>query len=90
MKSSGYVLLSAVVLSVGSLSLNTTVSHQSHNPVPAALHATDAAYRDGVFLGHYDRLRGTSRHLSVGRWSNAADRSLFAQGYEKGYGGTEQ
>ena len=38
------------------------------------LHATDGAYRDGLFIGHLDRSHNQRHHLAAGRWSNAADR----------------
>jgi hypothetical protein len=45
----------------------------------------DAAFRDGLFLGHRDAAGGRRRHLSSGRWSSHADRRLFVSGYLQGY-----
>jgi hypothetical protein len=45
----------------------------------------DAAFRDGLFLGHRDAAGGRRRHLSSGRWSSDADRRLFVSGYLQGY-----
>ena len=47
--------------------------------------ATDAAYRDGLFLGQFDANRGRARHMCVGRWSTASDRNSFIAGYDAGY-----
>ncbi len=47
--------------------------------------ATNAAYRDGMFLGKLDSRSGRGRHACVARWSASADRSSFAAGYEAGY-----
>ena len=52
--------------------------------------ATDAAYRDGLFLGQFDANRGRTPHMCVGRWSTASDRSSFAAGYEAGYAKVEE
>jgi hypothetical protein len=47
--------------------------------------AADAAYRDGLFLGQYDAKQGREPHVSIGRWSSAADRESFKAGYQAGY-----
>jgi hypothetical protein len=47
--------------------------------------ATDAAYRDGLFLGQFDANQGRTRHICVGRWSTASDRNSFVAGYEAGF-----
>ena len=46
---------------------------------------TDAAYRDGVFLGGLDARQGRRVRPSIGRWNDEKDRALFKSGYEKGY-----
>jgi hypothetical protein len=50
--------------------------------------ATNAAFRDGLFVGRYDAKNSNDLHISVGRWSQAADRELFEAGYRKAYGDT--
>jgi hypothetical protein len=50
-----------------------------------SLHATDAAYRDGLFLGRFDAEAGRSHRVCLGRWSTLPDRASFASGYEDGY-----
>jgi len=52
--------------------------------------ATDAAYRDGLFLGQFDANRGRTAHVCVGRWSTVSDRTSFAAGYEAGYAKSEE
>jgi hypothetical protein len=49
-------------------------------------HATDGAFRDGMFMGHEDRSRALPHHVAYGRWTTPADRESFIQGYEQGYG----
>ena len=51
----------------------------------AIIHATDAAYRDGLYLGRLDAQAGRPRHVAAGRWSQDADRSSFRAGYSAGY-----
>ena len=46
---------------------------------------TRAAFRDGLYLGGRAAERGEEPHISEGRWSNQADRTLFAAGYQQGY-----
>lgn len=50
--------------------------------------ATNAAFRDGLFLGKLARQQRTSQHISRGRWSNDDDRTAFEQGYAAGYQST--
>jgi len=62
----------------------------SRNSAPSlksadAFHATDGAYRDGLFLGHLDRSQGQRHHLASGRWNNSTDRQSFVAGYEQAY-----
>jgi hypothetical protein len=47
---------------------------------------TDAAFRDGLFLGRQDAEHGRKPHLSTGRWSADADRRLFVSAYLQAYG----
>jgi hypothetical protein len=46
---------------------------------------TRAAFRDGLYLGALAAQRGEEPHVSEGRWSNQADRTLFTAGYALGY-----
>ncbi len=46
---------------------------------------TDAAFRDGLYLGQLDAKSGRTPHLSVGRWSSAKDRASFKSGYQQSY-----
>ncbi len=42
-------------------------------------------FRDGLYLGRLAAERGEGPHISLGRWSNPANRELFAAGYRQGY-----
>jgi hypothetical protein len=57
-----------------------------HNPRSDVRGSTDAAFRDGLFLGRQDAEHGRKPHLSTGRWSVEADRRLFVAGYSQAYG----
>lgn len=48
-------------------------------------HATNAAYRDGLFLGKLDARSGNKHRVCLGRWGAQSDRVAFASGYEDGY-----
>ncbi|HXZ31070.1 MAG TPA: hypothetical protein VEH30_02205 [Terriglobales bacterium] len=63
---------------------------QSSSRTSNAQRATDAAYRDGLFLGQLDANQGRAAHLSIGRWSSAADRESFTAGYKAGYDRIDQ
>jgi len=55
--------------------------HSSSGPTQR----TDGAFRDGLYLGRLAAQSGAERHVSVGRWASAQDRSSFSAGYEQGY-----
>ncbi len=46
---------------------------------------TRAAFRDGIYLSGLAAERGEGPHVSEGRWSNQADRTLFVAGYRQGH-----
>jgi len=47
--------------------------------------ASDAAYRDGIYLGRLAAKDGEAPHIARGRWSADEDRASFSAGYEHGY-----
>jgi hypothetical protein len=65
------------------LILVATAAHYSRSDVAGP---TDAAFRDGLFLGQLDAEHGRKPHLSTGRWSVEADKRLFVSGYVQAYG----
>jgi hypothetical protein len=50
-----------------------------------AAHDTNAAFRDGKFLGSLAAARGEEVHIAAGRWATENDRTLFTEGYERAY-----
>jgi hypothetical protein len=53
-------------------------------------HATNAAFRDGLYVGKLDAARGNVIHLAVARWSTKENRTAFAEGYSQTSGGSYQ
>jgi hypothetical protein len=72
-----------VVSCVLALMLVAAAVHYPRNDVGGP---TDAAFRDGLFLGRQDAEHGRKPHLSTGRWSADADRRLFVSAYLQAYG----
>jgi hypothetical protein len=50
-----------------------------------SVHATNAPYRDGLYLGKLAAARGGESHISTGRWMTEADRASFKAGFQQGY-----
>lgn len=51
----------------------------------ALQNSTDAAFRDGLYLGKLDAGEDRPAHVLVGRWSRNEDRASFKQGYTQAY-----
>ncbi|HEY3929152.1 MAG TPA: hypothetical protein VGL89_12315 [Candidatus Koribacter sp.] len=79
-----YALATMIGLGTGA-ALSKNVSASTTGTLPAISSNTDAAYRDGVFLGRRDAEQGRLRHVSVGRWSSAQNRAAFQAGYNAGF-----
>ena len=84
-----FVVVLSIVICAGA---STVISNATSDLMrqTEAKRAADAAYRDGLFLGQLDAARGRTRHVCIGRWSEASDRDSFAAGYEAGYSKTEE
>lgn len=46
---------------------------------------SDAAFRDGLYLGKLAAESGRPMHPAIGRWSTEQDRNTFSVGYQRGY-----
>ena len=64
--------------------LNTGAFYSSRMAVKTGS-ASDAAFRDGLFLGRLDGARGRKPHLASGRWAGDSDRRSFVAAYLQGY-----
>jgi hypothetical protein len=67
------LLLAGVADSAPRLSVNTVNQ------------ATNAAYRDGLYLAKLDVQSGRKPHVISGRWSGAQDRASFLEGYQHAF-----
>lgn len=76
----------AVALSMGGMAMlthdNRTVASSNSSE---ATFAIDGAFRDGLYLGKLAAERGQELRPPIGRWSTDRDRSLFTDGYRRGY-----
>jgi hypothetical protein len=74
--------LTLLVMTVSAFTLRNQTGTQS---ISNAHLATNAAFRDGLFLGEFAKKNGTTYHAATTRWARVADRESFAAGYEQGY-----
>jgi len=49
------------------------------------IQSTSAPFRDGLYLGKLAAQRGPKPDVPTGRWSSDGDRTLFAEGFNRGY-----
>jgi hypothetical protein len=62
-------------------------NRHNHFPSPneTVAQITNAAFRDGLYLGRLAAERGAEPHFASGRWATLEDRSSFTAGYQRGY-----
>jgi hypothetical protein len=75
----------ALICGAAGLVVNAGTSGNDDASARAALHAGDAAFRDGMFHGRLQAQRGENPHFDTGRWSRDSDRQSFVAGYQDGY-----
>lgn len=79
-----YVLV--IILGAATLLLAAVARRNpSHSARPRPSQATNAAFRDGLYLARVDAESGRAPHLSSGRWATETDRASFIAGYQDGY-----
>lgn len=83
--------LLAYVLAMGCVGTSAAmlVSHDTtlQDKAAAQVHVgTDAAYRDGLYLGRLALAAKRPMRAPVGRWSSEKDRASFAAGFKQGIG----
>ncbi|ABF42061.1 hypothetical protein Acid345_3060 [Candidatus Koribacter versatilis Ellin345] len=84
-KISGYALAMAMSFGAGAaLSSNVSAGATDGNTA-RVLHGTDAAFRDGLYMGKHDAEEGRLHHVAAGRWSADADRTQYEAGYDAGF-----
>ena len=81
----GYLL--AVIFGFGiGVVFTSEVAASSIQPLTMPIQqGTDAAYRDGYYMGKRDAEEGRANHVAAGRWSSDTDRAHYAAGYDDGY-----
>ena len=84
-KRSVYVCLLAMPVGAATVGLVRHVNQPRQLKADDATRETDAAYRDGFYLGTRDGQEGRKARPSVGRWNSAEDRASFVIGYQKGH-----
>ncbi len=78
------LILSAAALLVMSASAFTLHNDRAAQSTGPEL-ATNAAYRDGMYLGKLAAECAGQYRVAVARWSTSEDRDNFAAGYEQAY-----
>ena len=80
-----YLSVSIIALGASTAIVKTRSHHLVQTAIQRETPPTDAAFRDGLYLGKLDAKSGRKAHLSVGRWSTARDHASFVAGYQQGY-----
>jgi hypothetical protein len=84
-KISAYISLVVIPFGAATVRLANKASHAKQVSTVDATQATDAAFRDGLYLGRLDAEGARKVAPSTGRWSDPKDRASFLAGYQKGY-----
>lgn len=84
-KLSAYLFLLVLPLGVGTVGLASRANQPRKLKSADASRETDAAYRDGLYLGRLDGQEGRKVRPSVARWNANQDRASFLFGYQEGY-----
>ena len=79
------LLALALTLGMGTASMLNTDDYASNQ---AVAQNSDAAFRDGLYLGRLAAECGAEPHVARGRWATLGDRALFSAGYQEGYSGS--
>ena len=81
------VVAAGIASALGAAGVVVNAGSRGSDDVSArtALHAGDAAFRDGMFHGRLQAQRGEKPRLESGRWSRDSDRQSFVAGYQDGY-----
>ena len=79
-----FALMAALGMGTASM-LRTDHQNQFPHPNRSVAQVTDAAFRDGLYLGRLAAEEGAKPHIATGRWAALEDRSSFTAGYQQGY-----
>ncbi len=84
MKILGIGLMTAVIIA-GASTVKVVSASMPQKARSMSNHPTNAAFRDGLYLGRLDARESRAAHLATGRWSRDLDRASFNAGYGVGY-----
>lgn len=84
-KISVYLSLVFIPFGAATVGLAGKASHVKQVSTIEATQQTDAAFRDGFYLGRLDAEGARKVRPSVGRWNDPKDRASFLAGYQRGY-----
>jgi len=80
------LLTGLLAVAVGVSAWLASNSHSEQAPSAQVQLETDAAFRDGLYVGRLAAERGSAMRPLIGRWSTERDRVSFALGYRQAYG----
>lgn len=80
-----YVFATALVLGLAASVFTGAVTGRLQSASAQLDRATNAAFRDGLYVGKLDAVQGKRPHLGSGRWANEADRRNYIDGYQRGF-----
>jgi hypothetical protein len=84
-KISVYISLVVIPLGAATGGLVRKAGHAKQVSSVEATQETDAAFRDGFYLGRLDAEDARKVRPSIGRWNDPKDRASFLAGYQRGY-----
>jgi hypothetical protein len=84
-KISAYISLVVIPFGIATVGLAGKASRAKQVSTVDATQETDAAFRDGFYLGRLDAEGAREARPSIGRWNDPKDRASFLGGYQRGY-----
>jgi len=84
-KLSVYIVLGVIPFGAATVGLAGRANRTRQVDAAGASQQTDAAFRDGLYLGKLDASDDRKVRPSIGRWSDPKDRASFLAGYQRGY-----
>jgi hypothetical protein len=80
-----YVFAIALTLGVAASLLTGVAARSTQSASSQIYKATNAAFRDGLYVGKLDAAQGNRPHVGSGRWGADQDRRAYVAGYQRGY-----
>ncbi len=80
-----YVFAIALTLGIAASLLTGVAARSTQSATSRIYQATNAAFRDGLYVGKLDAAQGNRPHVGSGRWGADQDRRAYVAGYQRGY-----